>query len=114
MLLAMDTLPDTEWENFGTQINVPWYILNEINTQFSTDGERKAAVFTVYLTGHPQPTWEHVSNCLYQLRDGQYHSVLDRLQSMYPTGDYAKHVHVHCVHMRHVDSSDEGSLCTLV
>ena len=80
-------------------IDVPLSKLNEIESQFTTDGERKAAIFGVYLTEHPQPTWDHVSDMLYQLRDGQYHSVLDRLQSIFPTGECAKHVHLHYVHL---------------
>ena len=92
-------------------INVPDSKLEEIESQFSTDGERKAAVFNVYLTEHPQPTWDHVSDILYQLSDGQYHSVLDRLQSMFPTGECAEHVLVHCVYLRHVDSSETMAVC---
>ena len=86
---------------------------HEIQSQFSTDGERKAAVFSVYLTEHPQPTWDHVSDTLYQfsLSDGKYHSVLDRLQSMFPTGECAEHVHVHCVHLTDVDSSETRAVC---
>ena len=89
---------------------MPEVKLNEIESQFSTDGERKAAV-SVYLTEHPQPTWDHVSDYLYRLSDGEYHSVLDRLQSMFPTGECAEHVHVHCVHLRHVDSSEMREVC---
>ena len=74
------------------EIDVPKSKLNEIESQLSTDGERKAAVFSVYLTEHPQPMWEHVSDILYQYNNGQYHSVLDRLQSMFPTGECVKHV----------------------
>ena len=87
-------------------INVPDSKLSEIKSQFSTDGERKGAVFSVYVTEHPQPTWDHIADILYRLEDGQYHSVLDRLQSMFPTGECAEHVHVHCVHLRHIDSSE--------
>ena len=111
MQSALDTLPDTEWKGFGIDIDVPQLKLNEIQSQFSTDGERKAAVFSVYLTEHPQPTWDHVSDALYQFGDGQYHSVLDRLQSMFPTGECAEHVLVHCVHLRHVDSSETRAVC---
>ena len=115
MQSALDTLPDTEWREFGRLINVPLSKRDEIKFQFSTDGERKAAVFSVYLTEHPQPTWDHVSDCLYQLSDVQYHSVVDRLQSMFPTGECAEQVHVHCVHLRHVDSSETMAvLCTFV
>ena len=111
MQSALDTLPDTEWKPFGRDIDVPDSKLNEIQSQFSTDGERKGAVFSVYLTEHPQPTWEHVSDVLYRFSGVQYHSVLDRLQSMFPTGECAEHVHVHCVHLRHVDSSEMRAVC---
>ena len=90
------------------EINVLASKLNEIKSQFSTNGERKAAVFSVYLTEHPQPTWDHVSDALYQLKRGMYHSVLDRLQSMFPTGECAEHIHVH---LRHVDSSETRANC---
>ena len=109
MQSALDTLPDREWRRFGEIIDVPQLKLNEIKSQFSTDGERKAAVFSVYLTEHPQPTWDYVSDCLYQLNGGQYHSVLDRLQSMFPTGECVEHVR--CVHLRHVDSSETRAVC---
>ena len=111
MQSALDTLPDTQWGRFGRLIDVPQLKLDEIQSQFSTDGERKAAVFSVYLTEHPQPTWDHVSDVLYQFKNGQYQSVLDRLQSMFPTGECAEHVHVHCVHLRHVDSSETREVC---
>ena len=111
MQSALDTLPDREWNLFGRAIDVPDSKLNEIESQFSTDGERKGAVFNVYLTEHPQPTWDLVSDCLYRFNGGQYHSVLDRLQSMFPTGECAEHVHVHCVHLRHVDSSVTRANC---
>ena len=74
-------------------INVPDSKLSEIKSQFSTDGEKKAAVFSVYLTEHPQPTWDHVSDILYRLEDGQYHGVLGKLQSTFPTGECTEHVH---------------------
>ena len=94
MQSALDTLPDTEWRQFGEGIDVPDSKLDEIQSQFSTDCERKAAVFSVYLTEHPQPTWDYISDIVYCLEGGQYHSVLDRLQSMFPTGECAEYVHV--------------------
>ena len=85
--LALDSLPDSEWDEFGNWMNVPWAIRRKIRSQFHSDGERKTALFRVYLTEHPHPTWEHVSDALYRLREGKYHSVLERLQSMFPTGE---------------------------
>ena len=92
--IGCPALPDTEWRKFGLQIDVARSKLDGIESQFSTDGERNAEVFNVYLTEHPQPTWDHVSDMLYQFSNGQYHSVLDSLQSMFPTGECAEHVHV--------------------
>ena len=72
---------------------------DKIQSQFSTDGERKAAVFSVYLTEHPQPTWDHVSDALYRFSNGQYHSVLDRLQSMFPTGESVQNMYMYTVYI---------------
>ena len=99
MQSALDTLPDTGWRGFGGNIDVPQLKLNEINSQFSTYGERKAAVFSVYLTEHPQPTWDHVSDALYRFSGGQYHSVLDRLQSMFPTGECVQNMYMYTVYI---------------
>ena len=71
---------------FGRDVNVPESTLDKIQSQFHSDKERKAAVIRVYLIEHPQPTWEHVSDVVYRLSDGQYHSALERLQSLFPTG----------------------------
>ena len=85
---ALDSLPDTLWRRFGYWGDVPESTLRKIQSQFHTDRERKTAVLREYSTNHPQPTWEHVSDVLYKMREGEYHSVLDRLQSLFPTGEY--------------------------
>ena len=77
-------------------MDVPQSTLNKIQSQFHSDKERKAAVIRVYLIEHPHPTWEHVSDVIYQLNDGQYHSVLERLQSLFPTGEHL--MFVACYH----------------
>ena len=69
-------------------MDVPDSTLNKIESQFHTDRESKTAVLRVYSTECPQPTWEHVSDALYKMEEGEYHSVLDRLQSLFPTGEY--------------------------
>ena len=66
-------------------MDVPQSTLSKIQSQFHSDKERKAAVIRAYLIGHPHPTWEHVSDVLYRL---EYHSVLERLQSLFPTGEH--------------------------
>ena len=77
-------------------MDVPESTLGKIESQFHSDKERKAAVIRVYLIEHPHPTWEHVSDVLYRLRGGDYHIVLERLQSLFPTGE-----HLMCVVCHH-------------
>ena len=84
--LALDTLPDAEWEEFGEGTGVPRSVLDKIKSDFVSDAERKTEFLRVFATEHPQPTWEHLSDSLYQFKNGEYHHVLERLQALFPTG----------------------------
>ena len=90
MRAALDTLLADEWRMFGAGLYIPQSKLHQIKSQFTSDEERKDEVIRIYHTQHPHPTWELVSDALYRcgavLDDQQYHNVLDRLQSMFPTG----------------------------
>ena len=92
MTAALDTLPPHKWRDFGAILYVPRSKLDQIESQFTSDEERKDEVIRIYHTQHPHPTWDHVSDVLYMCggvdEDQQYHNVLDRLQSMFPTGEY--------------------------
>ena len=66
-------------------MDMPKSTLDKIKFQFHTDRERKTEVLRVCSTEHPQPTWEQVSDVLYRM---EYHSVLERVQSQFPTGEY--------------------------
>ena len=68
-------------------MRVPLSKLHKTQSQFHTDGERKAALSSVYVTEHPEPTWKHVSDVLYRMRDEECHRTLDIVQSKYPTGE---------------------------
>ena len=91
MTTALDTLPADKWEEFGAVLYVPEPKLDQIRSQFTSDEERKNEVIRIYHTQHPHPSWEHVSDALYMCgdvyEDQQFHNVLDRLQSMFPTGE---------------------------
>ena len=91
MITALDTLPADKWEEFGTELYVPKSKRDQIRSQFTSDEERKNEVIRIYHTQHPHPSWEHVSDVLYMYgaayKDQQFHNVLDRLQSMFPTGE---------------------------
>ena len=69
---------------------MPESTLDKIESQFHTDKERKTEVCRVYLIEHPQPTWEHVSDAIYQMGGGdeRCHDVLEKLQSLFPTGEH--------------------------
>ena len=65
-------------------MDVPQSTLDKIESQFQTARERKTEVLRVISTEHPQPTWEQVADALYQM---ECHSVLERMQSLFPTGE---------------------------
>ena len=91
MRAALDSLPADKWDGFGHGLCVPQSKLDQIKSQFTSDEERRDEVIRIYHTQHPHPTWEHVSDTLYRCGDAfddqQFHNVLDRLQSMFPTGE---------------------------
>ena len=91
MITALHTLPADKWEEFGAGLYVPESKREQIRSQFTSDEERKNEVIIIYHTQHPHPSWEHVSGVLYMCgagyEDQQFHNVLDRLQSMFPTGE---------------------------
>ena len=91
MTAALDTLPPHKWREFGLELFVPQSKLDQIESKFTSDEERKDEIIRTYHTQHPHPTWDHVSDILYLcggfFNDQQYHNVLDRLQSKYPTGE---------------------------
>ena len=67
---------------------MPRSTLDKIESQLSSDKERKAEVLRVICTEHFHLTWEQVSDVLYQMEGGEYHHVLERVQSLFPTGEY--------------------------
>ena len=97
---ALDTLPDSVWDAFGFEIDVPQSKIGNIRSQYRSDGERKSALLHTYLTSHPAPSWQHITDALYRCDVGKYHAVLERVQRMFPTGDqYHGYTHLHtCIY----------------
>ena len=89
---ALDSLPDKLWWAFGAQMDVPLSILNKIQSQLSSNKERKAELLRVISTEHPHLTWEHVSDVLYLLGGEECHHVLERVQSLFPTGEHLSYL----------------------
>jgi hypothetical protein len=80
---VLETLPDDEWYGFGAWLNVPESQRDKIWSQYNTRREKKSALFHTYLTSHPAPSWQYVAIALYR---GIFHAVLERVQTMFPTG----------------------------
>ena len=91
MITALDTLPAGRWRGVGAMVYVPKSKLDQIKSQFSSDEERKEETIRILMTQHPHPTWELVSDALYMyggvFNDEVFHDTLNRLQSMFPTGE---------------------------
>ena len=83
---ALDTLPDDVWNGFGDWIDVPHLKMDNIKSQYSSDGDRKSALLHTYLTSNPAPSWQHITDALYRYDEGKQHAVLERVQKMFPTG----------------------------
>ena len=101
-------------------MDVPISTQEKIVSQLSSDKERKAEVLRVISTEHPHLTWEQVSDVLYKLEGGQYHHVLERVQSLFPTGEYLSpsllHTYLflhfalyHCVSLSHRHSTPSSN-----
>ena len=77
-------------------MDVPQSTQERIKSRLSSDKEKKAQVLGEISTEHPHLTWEQVSDVLYKLRGGVYHHVLERVQSLFPTGEYLS-LHHHSI-----------------
>ena len=102
------------------EMDVPRTTVNRIRFQLSSDKEKKAKVLRVISTEHPHLTWEQVSDALYKLGGGEYHHVLERVQSLFPTGEYLSpsllHTYLflhftlyHCVSLTHRHSTPSSN-----
>lgn len=79
-----------DWWRLAFWMNIPNAKLNEIDTTYQTDVEKKNAVLLVYLHQHPAPSWRGVAFVLYRMDSGQveYHEQLKKLYSRgYITGN---------------------------
>ena len=81
---ALGTLPPEELEDFGRRgLDIPWSQWRQIESQYRTAGERQSTLLQTYLTSHPAPSWQQVATALYEWR---LHAVLERVQTMFPSG----------------------------
>ena len=85
---ALAPLPAVKWYGAGLCMNVPDSRRDQIWSSFATDEERKTELLKVFLSEHPQPSWNYLSYTFYHLGGGgEYHAVLESIQSVSPTGN---------------------------
>ena len=65
-------------------LDIPPSVYSSIDTQQSSESERRKACWEWYLNNHPCPSWCHIANALY-MRDE--HGVLEVLKSRYLKGE---------------------------
>ena len=70
-------------------VNIPVSEQRRIQSQYSSNRERKQASINSLISGHPAPSWRLVAHALYQMglvHGDSCHRALDRLQQLFPTG----------------------------
>ena len=86
---------DEDWDILAMSMNIPSFKTEHIKTQFQSYKHRKEEAFKEFLKSHPAPSWWVVVEALYQMgrftEDHTYHTALERVVSMYPTGEYVPH-----------------------
>ena len=65
-------------------LHIPLSVRVSIDTQQSSESERRKAYWEWYLNNHPCPSWRHIANALYMSRE---HGVLEVLKSRYLKGE---------------------------
>ena len=90
---VLDSMHDGLWDRFSDCVNIPVSEQGRIESQYSSNRERKQAAINSLISGHPAPSWRLLAHALYQMgtfitgRDvDRCHRALDRLQQLFPTG----------------------------
>ena len=89
---VLDSMDDGLWDVFSRYVNIPDSERGRIQSQYSSNRERKQAVINSLNSGHPAPSWRLVAHALYQMGtwyEGDVdscHRALDCLQQLFPTG----------------------------
>ena len=84
---ALEMLPDEEWYNLRSELDLPSSLLGVIRSKSVIMRDRKSALFHTYLTSHPAPSWQHVACALYNCYGGKFRGVQERVRTMFPTGE---------------------------
>lgn len=90
---VLDSMDDILWGQFSHCVNIPVSEQERIRRQYSSAGDRKQAIISLFIYSHPARSWKLVANALYQLGsrtvvgDGaSCHTALNHLRKLFPTG----------------------------
>ena len=99
---------DEDWDYLAGCMNIPPSKREHIKTQFQNNKHRKEESLKEFLKSHPAPSWWVVAEALYVMgwmKDNPaYHTALDRVVSMYPTGEYVV-MSIHIIQVLYCHSS---------
>ena len=83
---------DEDWEYLAMFMNLPSSKWSHIDDQIQTYKLCKEESLKEFLKSHPAPSWWVVAEALYfmgwHMDNPAYHTALERVLSMYPTGEY--------------------------
>ena len=84
---------DEDWETLSVDMDLPPSKAKHIRDQFQSNKLCKEESLKEFLKSHPVPSWWVVAEALYSTgrrmnNPAAYHTVLERVLSMYPTGEY--------------------------
>ena len=82
---------DIYWEYLAIYMTIPHSKREHIKTQFQNNKHRKEESLKEFLKSQPAPSWWVVAEALYIMGrftdNPAYHTALERVVSMYPTGE---------------------------
>ena len=82
---------DEDWKYLAMYMNIPYSKIEHIMTQFQNNKHCKEECLKEFLKSHPAPSWWVVAEALYIMGwytdNPGYHTALERVVSMYPTGE---------------------------
>ena len=82
---------DEDWEYLAVYMKIPLSKRSHIRAQFQSNKHRKEECLKEFFKSHPAPAWWVVAEALYLMgwykENPAYHTALERVVSMYPTGE---------------------------
>ena len=86
---ALEAVDDVDWYALSYQLGIPESRLDELKRQSSVSVSSKQMMLREWMTSHPAPSWDIMTEVLYQ--EGYYHprwhSILMEVKKLYGKGE---------------------------